>query len=83
VVSTAATTAAAAVEGADLALLTARVVVDAMALTCAQDYACSCKEIYYMILCICCIDIHVYIIIVTREIGDRLRRRKASKITAL
>lgn len=38
------TTAAAVDKGAELVLLTARVVVDAMALTRAQDYTCSCKK---------------------------------------
>ena len=41
--SSTATAAAAAVKGAELALLTARV-VDAMALAGAQNYACNCKK---------------------------------------
>ena len=47
--ATATTNAAAVDKGAELALRIARVVVDVMALTRAQDYTCSCKETYIIL----------------------------------
>ena len=63
-------TATTAVKGTEFALLTARI-MDAVALTCAQDNTCSCKETY---------QYYIVKIVITREIGwARLARSKSSQ----